>query len=196
VRPEFDVFQLGSLLWHLYRYQDQQGSRTFCSLAGCDNANNVTCDEHGDPVALPNAASDVPDNLDRVIALCRLEDPRRRPAAWELVLLFPTDEKISQQIRELNSDEAVNCRTINMTGRLTGLEDVRELYGYSLICSLCRERCHDVFYKCEVCHSANYDLCNRCSDKGEHWLDNNHSLAQFYMKAFRDNTSGGRISYY
>jgi hypothetical protein len=64
VKPEFDVFQLGSLLWHLYRNQYQQGVKTFCSLAGCNKVKATTCNLHKDPIALPKAASDIPEYLD------------------------------------------------------------------------------------------------------------------------------------
>ncbi|TVY27216.1 Vegetative incompatibility protein HET-E-1 [Lachnellula hyalina] len=137
VGPDFDIFQLGLLLWHLYRDQHQQGARTFCSLAGCNNAELATCDEHGDPIALPKAAVDVPAYLDLIIALCRQKDPHKRPAAWELLQMFPEDEEIFRQIDLLNEDESFipgYDSTITANARLTRLEVIRDIYGNSCVC--------------------------------------------------------------
>jgi hypothetical protein len=40
LEPEFDIFQLGGLLWHLYRNQNGRTSGTFCSLSGCSNTSS------------------------------------------------------------------------------------------------------------------------------------------------------------
>lgn len=199
VGPEFDVFQLGGLLWHLYRYQHQQGSRTFCSLVGCNNAKLNTCDEHGNPVALPKAAVDIPDYLDRVIALCRQENPRKRPAAWELVHIFPTDEEIFRQIDLLSTDEHViseDRSAAAANAKLARLEVVRDMYGFTLICTLCREQSHDVYYSCEVCDLGNYDLCHKCFVQGEHCWDRTHLLSKLPIEALRNKDLVQRLPYY
>ena len=82
VNAEFDIFQLGLFLWHLYRDQDQQNAQTFCLLAGCSNAEAGSCGQpHADPIALPKAAEDVPDWLDCIIASCRDAAPRKTKAS-------------------------------------------------------------------------------------------------------------------
>lgn len=197
--PEFDVFQLGFLLWHLYRDQDQQGSKTFCSLARCDNATLATCEEHGDPIALPKAAADVPDYLDRVIALCRQEHPHKRPAAWEIIHMFPTDKEIRRQIDLLNNKDhpiSGNRSTTTANAKLTRLEVVRDLYGLAVICSLCRERCNDIFFSCEVCEVGNFDLCHICFVEGKHCLDCTHLLAKFNFEALRNKETLKTVAYY
>jgi hypothetical protein len=92
VDSKFDIFQLGLLLWHFYRDGEQQRSPTFCSLAGCSNAKNPRCERHGNPVALPQAATNVPDYLDQIIARCRQESPHARLTAETPLDMFPTDE--------------------------------------------------------------------------------------------------------
>jgi hypothetical protein len=199
VGPDFDIFQLGFLLWHLYRDQHQQGARTFCSLAGCSNAELATCDEHGDPIALPKAAADVPDYLDLIIALCRQEDPRKRPAAWELVHMFPEDEEISRQIDSLNTDKKVipgDHSAITGNARLMRLEVVRDLYGPFVLCNLCSEQCHGMYYPCEFCHLGNYDLCHKCFVEGKHCRDGAHLLPRIKFEALVDRESAKRVTYY
>jgi hypothetical protein len=199
VGPDFDIFQLGLLLWHLYRDQHQQGARTFCSLAGCNNAELATCDEHGDPIALPKATADVPAYLDLIIALCRQKDPHKRPAAWELVHMFPEDEEIFRQIDLLNDDKNVipgDHSTITANARLTRLEVIRDIYGLYCICTLCREYCRDIYYHCGFCDFANYDLCHKCFVEGEHCWDGAHLLARVYYVAYTNKESDKRVTYY
>ena len=199
VGPEFDVFQLGGLLWHLYRDQDQQGPKTFCSLAGCNNATLAACDKHEYPIALPRAATDIPDYLDRIIALCRQENPRKRPAAWELIHMFPTDEEISREIELLGTNERVISGDHSATAanaKLSRLEVVRELYGLAIICTRCSKRCHDVYYSCEYCHCGNYDQCHGCFVEGRHCFDKTHFLARYNLEALANKDYDERVTYY
>jgi hypothetical protein len=193
---EFDIFQLGILLWHLYRDQHQQGPRTFCSLAGCNNVGLANCDEHKDPIALPKAAANSPDYLDRIIALCRQEDPRKRPTAREVVDMFPEDEEITRQINLLDTDKDVIPGDGSAIARLRRLEVVRDLYAYCIICTLCRERCYEIYYKCEVCEFGNYDQCHECLVKGRHCYDRAHLLAKFNLKAHANKALLKKVTYY
>jgi hypothetical protein len=192
VGPEFDIFQLGGLLWHLYRDQHQQGFRTFCSLANCSNAKATGCHEHGDPIAMPKAAADVPTYLDRVITLCRQENPQKRPAAWELLQLFPTDEEISLQIDLLNTDE----RVLFGHAKLTRLEDIRDVYKMMGICDICRERIGGAYYTCSVCNSGNFDLCHTCFLEGVHCKDKAHLLTECDMEAYKNRDVLERLTYH
>jgi hypothetical protein len=177
VGPEFDIFQLGLLLWHLYRDQHQQGHKTFCSLAGCPNSELASCSKHQNPVALPKASADVPDYLDQIITLCRQEDPRKRPAAWQLINMFPDDEEILNQNTLLKADTGKTCRSF------TRLEAVRDVYCHIIICSTCRERARDVYYKCEVCDRGNWDICDECFVKGKHCPDTTHLITRISLEA-------------
>jgi len=76
------------------------------------------------------------------------------------------------------------------------LKDVRERYGFFAFCELCGERCRDVLYYCDVCHSGNYDLCHRYLVRGEHCLDRNHLLAKQDLKALANKKFGEKVSYY
>jgi hypothetical protein len=79
---------------------------------------------------LPTASADTPKYLDLIITLCRQEDPRERPAAWELVHMFPDDKKILEQIDLLNSNRSITFGehdSINTNAKLTRLEVVRDL---------------------------------------------------------------------
>jgi hypothetical protein len=199
VGPDFDIFQLGFLLWHLYCDEYDQGVRTLCLLAGCNNAELDTCDEHGDPIALPKAAVDVLDYLDLIIALCRQENPRKRPAAWELVHMFPKDEEIFRQIELLNTNTIVIPRdhsAITANVRLTRLEVVRDLYSAASICNLCGERCRDMYYRCELCDHGNYDMCHECLIDGKHCWDKAHLLARVNFEALINKESVKRVTYY
>jgi hypothetical protein len=169
IKPEFDIFQLGSILWHLYRDQDLQRRESLCTLAGCDNANRNACIEHENPIALTRAAANIPQYLDRVIALCRQQHPNDRPAAWELIEMFPSDKDILKQIDDLKDNKKSSNRDdypAASRARLRRLEAVRALYDSSTSCDACNERRLEVYYHCETCGSGNFDLCQACFLKG------------------------------
>ncbi|CAI6340620.1 unnamed protein product [Periconia digitata] len=199
VGPEFDVFQLGLLLWHLYRDQHQQGASTFCSLSGCNNKPS-DCNIHKNPVALPKAGAGVPDYLDQIIALCRQESPRERPAAWELIPMFPTDEEIFRQIDLLDSDERVLSKDCNGTAvkdKLLRLEAIRDTYGNNIVvCAICRERCVEMYYYCDICDGGNFDLCHMCFGKGTHCFVRTHLLAKFSLVAHKNKDLSERLIVY
>jgi hypothetical protein len=199
VGPEFDIFQLGLLLWNLYRDEYGAGVKTFCQLAGCNNIDFDTCDAHEDSIALPKAAADVPDYLDLIIALCRQENPRKRPAASGLVDMFPKDEEISRRIDSLTTDKMVVPRdhsAITTNNKLIRLEVVRDLYGTAFFCSLCWERCRDIYYRCEFCDRGNFDMCHKCFLDGKHCWDGAHLLARFNMEPLINRESVKRAIYY
>jgi hypothetical protein len=190
VESEFDIFQLGMLLWHLYRGQHQQGARTFCSLAGCDKGQLGTCKDHNDPINLPKAGVNVPDYLDRVIALCRQEDPRQRPAAWELINMFPDDGEIMRQIDSLDTHKQIiagaRTSTSERDSTTSRLEDIRGSHVNYSICEYCREECIGTYYKREACKLRNCDQCQACFIKGEHCYDRAHLLGRMSTKAYED----------
>jgi hypothetical protein len=183
---EFDLFQLGSLLWHLYRDQDQQTPRSFCLIAGCHNARFNSCLYHGDPISLPKAGPDIPDYLERVITLCRNEDPGRRCSAHKLVELFPSDEEIARQITAYGAFEFAQH---SATSGLTRLEFTRRLYSSTTCCDICGERCFETSFLCPTCRYGNFDVCRTCFNQGLHCPVGSHLLMERDDHEFRDDIS-------
>lgn len=174
ISPTFDLFQLGLLLWHLYRDELQLSVRSFCLVAGCPNAMLNSCEQHKNPIALPRASHDVPDYYEKIINLCRQEDPRSRPSARKLLDMFPSDSEISRQIiasGSLNFD-------MNSAQPLTRLEEVRSLYGRYTVCDICSSQSTDISYFCQACSNGDYDLCRKCFDEGLHCRDRTHVLIE------------------
>jgi hypothetical protein len=186
-----DLFQLGSLLWHLYRDEDQQSVTTFCRLAGCSNSYLDACSEHEDPIALPKADSHVPEYLHRAINLCRQEDPLQRPAAWELIALFPSDDEIGKQIAAVGGLRFHDDMT---SSSMSELSYVRSLFR-NVTCNICRRRAFDINYYYQIRGGGDYDICKWCFDEGRHCQDLTHLLREENTRQDR-NMSDSKVVYY
>jgi hypothetical protein len=193
VGPEFDIFQLGLVLWNLYR--DQHHQTDFCSLQGCNDDSHIPCSQHRDPISLPKAGADVPVYLDRAIRQCRMEDPRKRPAAWELLRMFPTDDEILAQTDSIHHERDHGDDT-TMDTRMTRLEMVRSLYGLTIMYDRCSRRCHELFYTCDICHFGNYNECLDCFSKGKHCWNESHMLRKTNFQALSDKDWVDRVTCY
>lgn len=192
IKPTFDLFQLGSLLWHLYRQQDQQFAKSFCLLAGCPKAESDGCEEHKDPVALPKAGSDVPGFFQEIINLCRHEDPQRRPPAWKIVEMFPSDAEITRQVAA-TEDTGFEAKK---SGPVTRLEEARSLVTRYSLCDICSHRCLDISYFCQTCDYGDYDVCRACFDKGLHCRDRAHVLNEQNVGHVSEHTANQRVIQY
>ena len=191
--PQFDIFQLGLLLWHLYRNEEHELGGAFCQIAGCDRASSGDCNEpHADPVALPTASDDVPDYLAAIISQCRAEDPRDRPAAWELLPLFPNTERS----KDVASPAADEDRPIGMKGPFRRLEDVRRIYHRSMFCDICGGTCLSIYYKCDNCRQGDFTVCEGCFNLGRHCSASQHLLARYDADDRTNEASGVGIQYF
>jgi hypothetical protein len=76
--------------------------------------------------------------------------------------MSPKDEEIPRQIDLLKTSKDVipsNGSTIVANVRLTKLKAVRDVYGPTILCNICSERCLDEYYNCQICDFGNYDQC-------------------------------------
>lgn len=77
--PYADIFQLGLLLWLVCAGQDALTETIFCTIAACPKSHSGACDAmHANPVAQPPLPDDIPDCMNEIIALCRLQERHRR----------------------------------------------------------------------------------------------------------------------
>jgi hypothetical protein len=145
---------------------------------------------------MPRAAANIPQYLDRVITLCRQQHPNDRPAAWELIEMFPSDKDILKQIDDLNDSRKISNRNddpATSRARMRRLEAVRALYDSSISCDVCSERCSEVHYHCETCESGNYDLCQACFFKGLHCRNRAHWLVKVELAAYANHNSSVQV---
>ncbi|KAH8652159.1 hypothetical protein BX600DRAFT_441066 [Xylariales sp. PMI_506] len=169
-------------------------------LSGCDNIElNSHCDKYDDPIALTKAAEDIPDYLDRVISLCRQEDPPLRPSAHEVLRMFSTDNEILQQINLLDANEFVTSRDESaniINTKLTRLEDVRDIYGVIIICAICDKSNREFYYNCQTCDFGNDDICHKCFLEGKNCYCTTHMLEKYSVEAQRNKGAIKPLAYY
>ncbi|KIX09368.1 uncharacterized protein Z518_00447 [Rhinocladiella mackenziei CBS 650.93] len=109
--PQTDIYQLGLLLWRIATNRHHLPRPAFCKLSGC------TTEPHSDPDQLPPPGEDTPQYIRDMVVTCRAENPDERPAAWELLEMFPpevetttTATKATLDTRESSIQEHVRNR--------------------------------------------------------------------------------------
>ncbi|KAH7070712.1 hypothetical protein BKA63DRAFT_83365 [Paraphoma chrysanthemicola] len=182
VDTKFDIFQLGLLLWHLMREENQFGAQNFCLLADCSSSSTVPClAAHVDPITLPQSVEGTPQYLEDIIRLCRQERPEKRPPAWKLLRMFPgTDEIFGGTQEQDSSTRTSTSRSHSARGKrsFTRLEDVRRIYLGQGLCDICGNGLNRYRYHCITCNQGNFDVCSRCFEGGKHCLDATHLLVK------------------
>ena len=172
--PQTDIYQLGLILWGLASSRPG-GAPTrswLCKHAGCTALLSSVCTEpHADPIQLPPPSEDTPEYLKLIIAACRAENPDKRPAAWELMGMFPS---------AASTTGTVTGETPHGAKRhLTRPEECFEKFGQMFLCDICGLVPSPRRLHCEVCSMGNFDVCRRCFDSGAHCQDPQHLLTEY-----------------
>ena len=168
--PQSDIYQLGLALWGLASsWPATFASRSWlCKQAACTATVPTMCTEpHADPIQLQSPSEDTPEYLRLVIAACRAENPDDRPAAWELLELFPPE--VGNDVGE----EPTKAKQF-----LTRPEVCYDKFGAISVCDICNCYTGPRKFYCEVCSVGNYDICPACFDSGKHCLELHHLLAE------------------
>ena len=168
VTPKTDIFHLGLLLWLMAENKPITGASPVCMREGCDTLKARCCDlSHAEPIALPQLPDNVPLYYRNIVKLCRAEKPSDRPAARELLGMFPVASNVPEQpmLRELHSYDMGTLGEALQVAKLT--------------CSICAERQLPLpVFHCKVCDIDDFDLCQACFTGGAHCYDNDHLLVE------------------
>ena len=97
-----DIFHLGLMLWLLAENKLRTHASPVCSRMGCNEReksgeqNSNLCDlSHAEPIVLPRLPESIPRYFRNIVDACRRTDPSARPAAREILEMFPSlDEEI------------------------------------------------------------------------------------------------------
>ncbi|MCJ1279822.1 hypothetical protein MMC21_007646 [Puttea exsequens] len=118
VTSKADMFQLGMLSWLLAENKPQTYASPVCGRMRCngrrrkveDRDNN--CDlSHPEPIALPRLPESVPKYFRDLVDACRRADPDARPAAREILAMFPSSHEDSpQRQQEQDGYEQIQLR--------------------------------------------------------------------------------------
>lgn len=98
---------------------------------------------------------------------CRAENPRNRPAAREIIKLFP----------EVNEPKSAPPKP----AELASAEPSSSMKGPSswIRCDYCRAVIlQPPFFHCNVCNNGDFDICQKCYGSGKHCLDNDHMVVE------------------
>ena len=172
-----DIFQLGLVLWRVTEHI-HQNSGHFCAKYACIHWPRRTCmASHANPVELPACNDDTPAYLCEIIRGCRLPNPQSRISASELAYILsatPRSDVTTADIQE------VLMPYLNLGTELTT----------AISCDECGELTTEMQFHCNICLNNNYDICQRCFEKGRHCLVPEHQL----IKRVRGNNDYVAIS--
>ena len=194
--PQTDIFHLGMLLWRIV----QTASSFGCSKLFEDIPRGQA--------QLPQLNKDVPQYMRDMIACCRSENPEERPAAWQLLAMFPVNSEVDavmslctdiNMATEANhgQEPPLQCdnptsfpghqtsresrlQSDNLPVYLTRLEDCLAMHGLVITCDICRECTTEHYFECEICAIGDYDICPSCFSKGCHCLEPQHKLREHF----------------
>ena len=172
--PKTDIFHLGIVLWCLAESMVLQNSRLFCEKARCPRALGAPClQPHADPIALPPLSDDIPQYYKDIVTSCRVDDPNSRPPAWRLLAKFPPAITPGIAFPNLRIERGLN------------LEVVADEHPHQIYCDGCSSETHQRFFHCNICRSANFDICPPCLAQGLHCEDSGHFLVETVWRRVR-----------
>ena len=171
VTSKTDIFHLGLLLWLLAENKPQAQDSPVCGRLNCGEREKRRgiCDlSHAEPIALPTLAETVPQYFRSIVDACRAENPRERPAAREILQMFPFP------VKPIGSDHRLEPQT---QPDVKALAEAMRIWSVS--CDYCRAKNLPMpFYSCKICRNGDFDMCQKCYDDGRHCSDNFHLLAE------------------
>lgn len=180
-----DIFHSGMMLWLLAENQPRTHDSPVCSRMGCNERenngeqNSSLCDlSHAAPITLPPLPESIPRYFRDIVDACRRTDPSARPAAREILEMFPSlDEESPHHHQQQGHGQAHLLPQQNHKPDIESLADgVRML---KITCSLCgRKILTSHIYHCNLCDYADFDLCQTCYDCGMHCYDDEHMLVE------------------
>ncbi len=183
ITPKTDIFHLGLMLWLLAENKARTHASPVCSRMGCNGrkANGKQsgnlCDlSHAEPIALPPLPGSIPKYFRDIVDACRREDPSTRPAAREIIGMFPSSDEDSPHHQQ-GHEQPQTFPQQNHTPDIETLADSVRMSKVS--CSLCRKKILALpVYHCNSCDHAEFDLCQTCYDCGIHCYDDEHLLVE------------------
>ncbi|KAL9610742.1 MAG: hypothetical protein Q9167_004561 [Letrouitia subvulpina] len=171
VTTKTDIFHLGMLLWLLAENKPETHASPVCRRMQCNTRGKKdgTCDSsHAEPVALPLLPESIPKYFRDIVDACRREDPSKRPAAREILQMFPCSN-ISQL--GISGSNKADIRMI-----AEGMKINR------IACNICDRRPLPLpIFHCNVCELGDFDLCQVCYKGGTHCDDDSHFLVEIGM---------------
>lgn len=206
--PSTDIYQMGLLIWRISRNDFSGFASQFCKMAGSTTKADTACTEpHADSVQLLPPGEDTPHYLRQIIIACRAENPDERPAAWELLEMFPPTVEDNTNPTRSASDAEINHPSVHqslVTGEgtieyhaspqkpsrprpptactsnnLARLEECLEKYDLSVGCDICGKRTGQHYFSCKICALADSDICPGCFSRGGHCFDPRHLLREY-----------------
>jgi hypothetical protein len=184
-----DIFHLGLILWLLAENKPETRASPVCRRRGCNKREdkrkdgNNTCDlSHAEPIALPPLPESIPKYFKDIVYACRREDPSTRPAAREILEMFPSSDENSPDHPNHDQKQRGHGQP-NLFSQQNHTPDIQTLAdGVSvakIACSICAKRPVPLpFYHCNSCNYADFDLCQTCYDRGMHCDDDEHLLVE------------------
>ena len=185
-----DGFHLGLMLWLLADNKPRTLNSPVCSRMRCNERKtngkqeSNLCDlSHWEPIALPPLPGTIAKYFRDIVDACRREDPSARPAAREILGIFPSSDEDSPHYQNHHHQRQGHEKPQPLPQQIhkpdieTLVNGVRML---KLTCSLCGGRIDPTLsiHHCNSCHHADFNLYQTCCDCGVHCNDNDHMLVE------------------
>lgn len=170
ITKEFDIYQLGQLLWVLV--ESWATDRSAQSLKETLYRNLRLCQVgiYSHYATLPRLSEKIPEYFRLIVEECSAESPYARPRAVELLSRFPSARfDLIAGIQGVQSGSSPPSMDVNAFQKCR----VR-----SVSCDICGAQITSITYNCAICDCGDFDLCQECFDKKIHCYDPSHLLRE------------------
>lgn len=160
-----DIYDLGLTLWMIAEHRGNINGY-LCVRNACTSLPRHMCQaKHANPIELPPCSDvDLPLFFNEVIGQCRQRDPEQRPPARDLLRYFQKTT-MSPELANLKS------RYLDIPNHTCCCDECGNFVGF------------EAYYHCNICHLADFDLCQNCVSQGIHCGNKDHRLIK---KIFKD----------
>ena len=188
VTSKTDIFHLGMILWLLAENKAETHASPVCRRMGCDgrrnngrNDGNLCNLSHAEPIALPSLPRSIPKYFRDIVDACRREDPSTRPAAREILGMFPSSDEDSPYHQNHHHQQGHGqLQPLPQQNHMPDIDTIADSLRVGMItCSVCWKRPLALpIYHCNSCDHGDFDLCETCYDCGLHCDDDDHNLVE------------------
>jgi len=167
ITKEFDIYQLGQLLWILV--ESWATGRSAQSLKETFYTSFQLCRGgiYSHRVAFPHISENIPEYFRLMVEECCAESPYARPRAVELLSRFPS--ACFDMIPGAQGGSSPQAMNVNA---------LQKCRVSSVCCSLCGAQITSITYNCSICTNGEFDICQQCFDEKEHCKDRSHLLRE------------------
>jgi hypothetical protein len=170
ITKEFDLYQLGQILWILAESWATGESAQKLKESFHKNSETFQGESFSRRSAFPRLSQNIPDYFRLMVEESCAESPYARPRAVDLLSRFPS-----------TCFDIISVKQKNQSSQVIDVKTLLKCRVRSVLCSICHAHITSITYRCIICVGGDFDLCQHCFDKRRHCNDHSHLLGEILV---------------